>query len=458
MRSLASMAVLLISTGMILAADTAPTTRPSSSRLVAGIDVKDFGAETVRIGDLNDDGAVDFLLVQSVRPTREITCLTAINLDGRILWQVGKPSLDNGAIYSDLPVQIYDWDDDGHNEVLYVRQANYVAPPWDGKSVRERADRYEGNATMVILAGNTGREKGSFALPAPADDSFLFANLTGRERRGDLVVKDRYWNMWGISHDGRELWHWAGSTGHYPAVADVDDDGRDEVFVGLALIDHDGKVLFDRTPKDPGGLHQDACYILRPADGRWRLLYGNGGIHCLLPDGTVLWQYPLGEAQHVVAGRFCEDSEVQLAVVDRTPVPTHRRDANAWGILYLYDLQGKELWHRQQEPGDWAIAPIRMSWFGPDEAQTILVYGRWQDRPAVMYDGQGRVVETFPMKYTPDRAEADRKLGFYAFAANVWGDARDEVILFGARGLCIYANARPLADPALYNETLYPGM
>jgi hypothetical protein len=41
---------------------------------------------------------------------------------------------------------------------------------------------------------------------------------------------------------------------------------------------------------------------------------------------------------------------------------------------------------------------------------------------------------------------------------NVWGGGRDKVILFGARGLCIYANAHPLADPTLYNETLYPGM
>ncbi len=255
-------AVLLVVTNPAFGADALPASQPSPARLVASIDVKDFGAETVRIGDLNDDGAADLLLVQSIRPTREITCLTAVTLDGKILWQIGRPSLDNGTIYSDLPVQIYDWDNDGHNEVLYIRQAKYIATAWDGKSPRERADRYE----------------------------------------------------------------------------------------------------------------------------------------------------------------------------------------------------GKELWHRQQEPGDWAIAPIRMNWLGPDQPQTILVYGRWQDRPAVMYDGRGSIIGTFPMQYTPDRTETDRKMGFYAFGADVWGDARDEVILFGARGLCIYANPRPLADPALYNETLYPGM
>lgn len=76
---------------------------------------------------------------------------------------------------------------------------------------------------------------------------------------------------------------------------------------------------------------------MRPADGKYRLLFGNGGIHCLDVDGRPLWHHPLGEAQHVVAGRFRNDSELQFAVVDRTPVPTHRRDSSAWAILYLFN-------------------------------------------------------------------------------------------------------------------------
>jgi hypothetical protein len=43
-------------------------------------------------------------------------------------------------------------------------------------------------------------------------------------------------------------------------------------------------------------------------------------------------------------------------------------------------------------------------------------------------------------------------------AADVWGDSREEVILFGSRGFCVYSNARPLEKPSLYNMTLYPGM
>lgn len=86
-----------------------------TTHLVSLLDVKDFGAEFLRIGDLNGDGAPDLLFIQSDSCTRDITCLTATDLLGKVLWQTGAPSPENGYIYSDLPVQIYDWDGDGVN-------------------------------------------------------------------------------------------------------------------------------------------------------------------------------------------------------------------------------------------------------------------------------------------------------------------------------------------------------
>ncbi len=418
--------------------------KPKTVHLVSQIDVKDFGAQTVRIGDLDGDGGPDLLFIQNVRSTRQITCLTATTLSGKVLWQTGRPSRDNGAASSDLPVQIYDWDRDGANEVLYIG----------------RAPEQKGNAKMIVLDGRTGKQEGAVDVPAPADDSFLFADLTGRGRRDDLVVKDRYQNLWGVSHEGKVLWHWAGSTGHFPAIADVDDDGKDEVFVGFALIDDNGKVLFS---KDPKGAHQDAAYIVRAPDGQWRLLFGNHGIHCLTAQGERIWHHPLGEAQHVVAGRFRADSALQFAVVDRTPDPSHRRDQNAWAILYLYDLNGKEIWRRKQPKGAWAIATVPINWFGGGRPQCIMVYGRSYGeqitpRPAAIYNGEGDIVDTLPMRYSPLPGEERFDTGYYGLVADVWGDGRQEVILFGARGACIYANARPLELPTLYNETLYPGM
>jgi outer membrane protein assembly factor BamB len=436
---------------------------PMATHLVSLIDVKDFGAEQLRIGDLNGDGAPDLLFVQSVHATREITCLTATTIFGEVVWQTGQPSADNGRIYSDLPVQVYDWDADGRNEVLYVRQAKYVEPELTGGWARERAKRYEGDATLVVLDGLTGQEKHTFPLPAPADDCFLFADLTGRGRREDLVVKDRYWNMWGVSHEGAVLWQWAGSTGHFPAYGDVDGDGRDEVFVGFALIDHDGKVLFER---DPGGAHQDAAYLVQLPDGTGRLLFadgtgqplfGNSGIHCLAVDGTELWYHPLAETQHVVAGRFRPDlGPVQFMVIDRG----HPRaeGGRAPATLYLYNLDGREVWKREQPEGSWEAAVVEIDWSGAGEPREALVYSRGPGQPVAIYDGTGNIVDTLAMQYTPDRTAEDRQAHYYCLRADVWGDRREEVLFFGSRGACIGANARPLAVPTLYNNTLYPGM
>jgi hypothetical protein len=172
----------------VLTGQGVPADESRTVHLVSRIVGQNFLSETIRIGDLNGDGAPDILFVQNLYGPRIITCLTAATLAGEVLWQTGVPSKDNGRAYGDLPVQIYDWDRDGTNEVLYVLQATYLdAPAPVAQNIRERAPRYEGNATLRVLDGRTGREKARFALPAPADDSFLFADLTGRGRREDLV-------------------------------------------------------------------------------------------------------------------------------------------------------------------------------------------------------------------------------------------------------------------------------
>jgi hypothetical protein len=150
-------------------------------------------------------------------------------------------------------------------------------------------------------------------------------------------------------------------------------------------------------------------------------------------------------------------------VVDRTPVPTHRRDANAWAVLYLYDLEGRELWRRQMAQGEWCIAPRLIDWFGPGKPESVLVYGFSVERQgppkaARIYDGQGEVVDLFPLQVSPLPGEQAYWSDCYGMAADVWGDSRDEVILFGSRGFCVYANARPFEKPSLYNMNLYPGM
>lgn len=432
------------------AGDPAPTTH------VHRIEVQDFGSGVLRVGDMSGDGMPDLLLAQAEPQLRKISCLTALTTSGRVLWQSGKPDRDNAYMFGDLPVQVHDWDDDGRNEVLYVIPATYAGNISRSIYTRERAERYEGDATMVVLDGRTGREKKRFPIPAPADDCFLFADLTGRGRRQDFVVKDRYWNMWGVSFEGKVLWHWKGSTGHYPAIADLDEDGRDEVFVGYTLLDHDGKVMFDRHPANgTQNPHSDANWIARLPDGSWRLVFGNTGAHMLDVTGRELWKVDLPEAQHVVAGRFRKSSPLQFALIERGM----KRTATDVASLHLVDLDGTRVLSKKFSPGSWAVACKEIDWAGTGQPGEILVYGFHSLKAyAAIYDGRGNVVETFAIPWETPPAKVSGKEIAYATRADVRGDRRQEVIFFGPGGLCIYANARPLALPTHYNETIYSGV
>jgi hypothetical protein len=440
------------------------------THIVSSIETPDCGGMTLRIGDLNGDGAPDLLLTQSEYGSREIRCLTAMSITGARLWQTGVPSATNGRVYSDLPVQVYDWDNDGVNEVLYIRQAHY-AEPWEwmvGEDrYRERANRYEGQAFMVVLDGLTGREKTTVPLPAPADDCILLADLTGSGYRRDFVVKDRYWNLWGVSWKGDVLWHWQGAVGHYPAVADIDGDGRDEVFVGYALIDHDGTVLFDNQAKygidqtNAAALHSDANAVVRLPDGQWRLLFGNHGAHCLAPDGREIWHREMNEAQHVVVGRFSRETALQAAVVNRG-MP---RNETGTADLYLLDIEtGRELWKRTQPRGAWGANCQDVRWTGTDGLSEILLARSAGGWPAVIYNGNGEIIEELEIPQAYCGTYDSGGMGGintgvnYCYRADVFGDSREEVIVVGWKGVRIYANARPLALPTLYNTTLYRGM
>lgn len=465
-----------------------------TSHLVSSIETHDFGADTVRVGDLNGDGAPDLLFVQTrsiPKPgtkevlcnTREITCLTATTISGTMLWQWGEPSVNHGCNINDVGAQIYDWDNDGENEVLFIRQAGYAEMyPDDPPDYRARAKRYEGTATLVVLNGQTGQEKTSLPIPAPADDNIVFADLTGRGRREDFVLKDQSGeHVYGVSRTGELLWYWHGGpwpvpshnlpqeagvtvidekceAGHHPAVADIDGDGCDEVFIGFALIDHDGHVLFR---EDTNQSHQDAVSTNRLADGTWRLLFGNHGVHCLATDGTELWHNPLtfNEAQHVVVGKFRSDSQLQVAVIDRG---FPRTPEGASACLYLFDVEtGKEFWRRPQLPGGWNAACMDIRWSGIGNLKEICVYKRGIGAPIAIYNGQGEIVDEIEV---PDSILSNEEnvafyhRNYYCQRADLWGDSREEVIIFGRNGLRIHANSRALDIAALYNSTFYHGM
>lgn len=129
-----------------------------ATHVVSVIDVGDFGAEALRVGDLSGDGAPDLLLTQSLYGTRRITCLTAVSITGEILWEQGSPSRDNGYVYSDLPVQIHDWDGDGRIVDTFTVQYSEIVAPADRDAgyYALAADVWGDSRDEAVFAGSRG--------------------------------------------------------------------------------------------------------------------------------------------------------------------------------------------------------------------------------------------------------------------------------------------------------------
>jgi hypothetical protein len=93
-------------------------------------DTPEFGAgRNVRFGDLDGDGVPDILIAQNIPRVQgdafdQISCLTAVTMDGKVLWQQGRPNSRNGLLTNDTPFQIHDIDGDGRNEIVVVRDSN----------------------------------------------------------------------------------------------------------------------------------------------------------------------------------------------------------------------------------------------------------------------------------------------------------------------------------------------
>ena len=88
---------------------------------------RDFGAgRNVRFGDLDGDGQIDMLIApehpaRARRRLRPISCLTAVNLDGKVLWQSGRPDPRNGLLTNDTPFRSTTSTAMGRNEVVLVQ-------------------------------------------------------------------------------------------------------------------------------------------------------------------------------------------------------------------------------------------------------------------------------------------------------------------------------------------------
>lgn len=400
-----------------------------------------FGAGlNVRFGDLDGDGQLDMLIGQNIRRfsgnAHQISCLTAVTLDGKILWQLGRPDKRNGLITTDTPFQVHDIDGDGRNEVVMVKDMKLQV--LDGSNGRTKQWVWMPVAPKNRVGRPDELEKGE-ERPYELEngDSIAFVNLSGNPARREILVKDRYSHFWVFDNRLKLLWEGSGRVGHYPYVADVEGDGRDKIAIGLALWDHTGRQLWSR--EDVIREHSDGVVIGNfSGDPKqsWRMYScaSDEGFVMIDNKGQVLKHIRIGHAQSPTIGKYRPDLPgLQLMTMTYWKSP---------GILTLFDHEGRIL--DQGEPIHTGSAMLPVNWRGDGE-EFILLSGN--PREGGMMDGRFRRVVMFPDDGHPELAST---------VANVTGDARDEIILWDLDRVWIYTQDRPFTGKRIYAPVRNP--
>ncbi len=188
----------------------------------------------MRLGDLDGDGRLNIVLVQPDNDKDErffphsVVSATAYTIDGEMLWQIGKPSYNTVPCCSDIPAQIFDIDRDGFNEFICV---------------------FEGE--FCIFDGKTGELKRKYDLPdKDAHDCIAFADLEGVGYPQNVILKNRYHQLWAMDKNFNVMWTYKGNVGHYPVCYDINSDGKDEIIAGSVVLDFEGQLLWEIEGND----------------------------------------------------------------------------------------------------------------------------------------------------------------------------------------------------------------
>ncbi|MBL7697494.1 MAG: hypothetical protein JNK79_05030 [Chitinophagaceae bacterium] len=388
------------------------------------INTPEFGTgRNLRFGDLNNDGELDVLIGQVVNhgpqdANSELSCLTAMTLDGKILWQAGTPDPWKTFLTSDVAFQVHDLDNDGKTEVVYCM-----------------------NREIIVADGSTGKIKYKKSTPAITDqpgattqnrilgDCLYFCDLRGTGYDRDIIIKDRYNRVWALDDQLNILWYKKLNTGHYPFAYDTDNDGKDELLIGYSLLDNDGTTIWSHDSILDE--HADGVAVvkfLEDAEPITLCAASDEGMLFTNLKGGILKHHRIGHAQNPVVANFRDD----LPGLETISI-------NFWGnqgIIHFYDAHGN-IYH-DFEPNQYGSMLLPLNWTGKSEE--FFVHSANVDEGGI-YDGWGRKVLGFPDDGHPDMCNA---------VLDITGDGRDEIVVWDPNSIWIYTQENNSQSGQLY--------
>lgn len=416
------------------------------------------------IADLDGDGAYDFVIKQPNgnvdpyihywKPSPETFKLEAYLASGKFLWRHDMGwAIERGIWYS--PYIVYDLDGDGKAEVA-VKTG--VGDPRDKDGRVQTGPEY-----LSILDGMTGKPVARIDWPPrewfkdtsrpynyASRNQLGVAYLDGEGKNPYLIVERGTYNMivviaykyengklsehwrWDNRKEPRSYW---GQGAHWLHAADVDEDGRDEVVIGSAVIDDNGKSLWTT-----GLGHPDHLYVgdIDPTRPGLEIYYGmesrqkerNGMCLVEAATGKIIWGHE-GFTRHVHGQGLCSDLDPRYPGSECYSADTDEKKKFAW--CKLRTAQGEVI--GEEDLG--GFNPWAAYW-DADLQRELVRKGRIDD-----YLG-GTIFKPIEGKRT-------------IVVADILGDWREELVVTDPGELRIYTTTIPARDRrvCLMQDRLY---
>ena len=302
----------------------------NSTALQAGVEPKpyvsiklqgDYPFSKLGIADLDGDGKLDFVVKQPQQTSDPGVWQLSTNTfkveayrhDGKFLWRNDLGwNIEQGVWWS--PMVVADFDGDGKAEValktapmepVYRNPAGRILDGpeylsvWDGMTGKEiaRAD-WPPRGRIEDWGDNKGNRASRHLIGLAKLDGKRTSLLALRGTYTTMLV-DAY-NL--VNGKLEKVWSWNGDKDAAPVrgqgmhgmhAADVDDDGREEIILGAAVIDDDGKTLWNLNMG-----HPDVCYVtdVIPSRPGLEIAYGfetaqekNGFCVVDAKTGKIIW-------------------------------------------------------------------------------------------------------------------------------------------------------------------------
>jgi len=384
-------------------------------------------------GDLDGDGTLD-CVVRMDNGNREMSQdpgmpvqLEAFTSYGRSLWR--KDICYHDHCYgsaNNVPFNVWDMDGDGKAEVvtrLQIGDSVYVA----------------------VLSGMTGAVKHKAPWPDMVSDFYksstrIHMSVAYLDGKNPAVVTQTglYENEVFTAFDSRlrKMWQFesfaetSGSGGHKIEIADVDGDGKQEIFNGTTCLNHNGTVQWSIYRQHPDIVSIHDYLPARPGLEVFYIVESSvhAGVYMVdAASGQIIWKVNREDDPRWTHGHTGWTSDIW----DGSPgieCTSNRAGHNDRNII-LFAADGKVL----LEPFPHGCTPLE--WDG-DPTRELLRSGRIGN-----FDGKKVIAADKNQPELPDNSQI-------LMVADLYGDFRDELVLAvsdedGSRYIAVVAATHP---------------